>query len=55
MVISLTCGVCPAHTRTRVNTVLVHTSLVSGALIIGDTLWLTLNIWIPYIVPDTFA
>ena len=55
MVSGLTCGMSTTHPWTWVNTVLVDTSLVSGTLVIGDTLWFTLYIRIADIIPDTLA
>lgn len=51
----MTRGVRATHPWTRVNTVLVNTGQVAGALGIDNTLWLTLDIRVTPVVSDTCA
>ena len=50
-----TCSMSPTDSRARVDTVLVDTSFVPWALIVGYTLWLTLHIGVPNVVSNTLA
>ena len=51
----MTRGVRATHPWTRVNTVLVDTGQVAGAIGIDNTLWLTLYIGVTPVVSDTRA
>lgn len=51
----MTGGIVTTDPGTWVNTVLVDTGEVPGTLGVHDTLWLTLNVRVASVVPDTAA
>lgn len=52
---NMTGGIVTTDPGTWVNTVLVDTGEVPGTLGVNDTLWLTLNVRVASVVPDTAA
>ena len=50
-----TAGMSSTDPWTWVHAVLVYTGEGGGTLLVANTLWLTFNIWVPNVIPDTFT